>query len=70
MSLAKKCDCCGKIYECSYFKTSISEGFNAIRLIERNENNSKFEVIKTYDLCEDCLDKIGKVLKIKRVPNI
>lgn len=70
MSLAKKCDCCGKMYEHSYFKTDIAVGFNAISLIERNKDNSDARISKTYDLCNDCLGEIGKSLKIERIPNI
>lgn len=56
MSLAKKCDCCGILYE--YYT-----GINGISFeyLGRYGNIDKSE--KTLDLCPKCMEKINNMFK-------
>ena len=64
MSLAKKCDRCGNLYEpkdvnvCGVIT-------NGLSLIYRDEQNSKTFSHKYFDLCPECLAHLADWLKNK-----
>lgn len=61
MSLARKCDVCGKLYE-QY--STISKGKpNGIMLIRWCRNSSSnYDSINGFDLCPSCMKRINDLL--------
>lgn len=56
MSLAKKCDLCGVLYEHYSGRNGISlEKINSVRVVVSTE--------KTFDLCPDCMTAIAKIME-------
>lgn len=51
MSLARKCDRCGKLYE--YYP-----GFNAIEIVKVNEDKSIIYETVGEDLCFKCMNEL------------
>lgn len=61
MSLAKKCDRCGKLYE--YYSLK-SFGFNGV-VTCAIDRGGRYNECKLYDLCESCRDKLKDFLDNK-----
>lgn len=61
MSIAKKCDICGKLYE-SYTMKCCKCYVNGIMLIDI-ENNQTYSAYKKIDCCRDCMTKIKKIIE-------
>ena len=64
MSLAKKCDRCGNLYE-SKNMDICGVIANGLSLIYRDEQNSKAFNHKYFDLCPECLAYLANWLKNK-----
>ena len=64
MSLAKKCDRCGNLYE-SKNMDICGVIANGLSLIYRDERNSKAFSHKYFDLCPECLAHLANWLKNK-----
>ena len=70
MSLAKKCDCCGALYD--YYTRNSAEGcavisktFNGIQLVRVGCCKDTVPESGPIDLCPDCM---GKVLEALTIP--
>lgn len=65
MSLAKKCDRCGKYYT---HKTVDIRGFkvNAIALYDRETDNRSFMTRNVIDLCPMCLESFDGWLNVEK----
>lgn len=62
MSLAKKCDICGKLYEMYGFCTNEPD-YNTFTLDKRNNDNMiVFGSSKTYDCCPKCMSNILRTI--------
>ena len=62
MSLAKKCDRCGKLYE--HWPISNQLGtHNAIKLIQTISSGERICERDTYDLCRECMADFKKFMK-------
>lgn len=61
MSIAKKCDVCGKLYE-SYTMECCECSVNGIMLLDI-DNNQKCYALKQIDCCRDCMTKIKKIIE-------
>lgn len=66
MSLAKKCDKCGKLYE-HYEKTEHEEyvGYNAMAFVSVNRKCVKELATCPIDLCPECMSKLIEFLEEK-----
>ena len=64
MSLAKKCDRCGNLYE-SKDMDVCGAIVNGLSLINRDEQNSRAFSRKYFDLCPECLLSFTNWLKIQ-----
>lgn len=64
MSLAKKCDRCGKLYE-SKDMDVCGAIVNGLSLIHRDEQNSRIFGRRYFDLCPECLLSLDNWLKNK-----
>lgn len=62
MSIAKKCDVCGSLYESYSFKRSDPSRPNRIMLLNI-DNNQQYWSHGAKDLCPDCLAAVQKVIK-------
>ena len=64
MAIARKCDRCGKLYECyagaKEFKTG--EKANGIILIDRGPDGLRLS-LRTYDLCVDCMGALEAFIR-------
>lgn len=60
MALAKQCDRCGNFYE-NYGGENVES--NGIAYIYKGRDCSFHRVHETFDLCQDCLDKLYKFMK-------
>lgn len=61
MSLAKKCDICGRLYEAYNVKCD-SENVNGYVLLNI-DTNLKYFAHKTVDCCPKCMDSIKAHIK-------
>lgn len=61
MSLAKKCDICGKLYE--YY-----DGDNGYSIEHIGSRGQKLNTAYTADLCPECMDVLKKFIE-SRKPN-
>ena len=61
---ARKCDRCGHFYDHYQGDEMFKEtgGANALRLIDRYEDNTFFGM-DIYDLCPECMQKLERFLK-------
>lgn len=66
MSLAKKCDRCGNLYEPKDINIRGTLA-NGLRLISRNENNTMAVGSRYFDLCPHCLISLSDWFKNKPV---
>lgn len=64
MSLAKKCDRCGNLYEPKNMNVC-GAIINGLSLIDRDEQNSKAVSRRYFDLCPECLAYFANWLKNK-----
>ena len=64
MSLAKKCDRCGNLYE-SKDMDICGAIVNGLSLIDRDKQNSRVVNRKCFDLCPECLAHLANWLKNK-----
>ena len=64
MSLAKKCDRCGNLYEPKDMDV-YGAIVNGLSLINRDEQNSRAVSRKYFDLCPECLLSFANWLKIQ-----
>ena len=64
MSLSKKCDRCGNLYE-SKDMNVCGAIVNGLSLIYRDEQNSRVFGRKYFDLCPECLLSLDNWLKNK-----
>ena len=64
MSLAKKCDRCGNLYEPKDMGVC-GAIVNGLSLINRDEQNSRAFSRKYFDLCPECLLSFANWLKIQ-----
>lgn len=64
MSLAKKCDRCGNLYEPKDMNVC-GTIVNGLSLIDRDEQNSRSVSRKYFDLCPECLAHLVNWLKNK-----
>lgn len=62
MSLAKKCDRCGKLYEIYKVKGS-NKDFNGVATIEIL-NNRNYQGKDILDLCSECRDSLDEWLHL------
>ena len=62
MSLAKKCDRCGNLYEPKDLDVC-GAIVNGLSLINRDEQNSRAFSRKYFDLCQECLLSFANWLK-------
>ena len=62
MSLAKKCDRCGNLYEPKDMDV-YGAIVNGLSLINRDEQNSRAFSRKYFDLCPECLLSLANWLK-------
>ena len=62
MSLAKKCDRCGKLYEPKNIKIH-KTNINGLGLINRDIRNDKVITQRLFDLCPECLVSLAGWLK-------
>lgn len=62
MSIAKKCDVCGKLYE-PYNTSNTKDNPNGIMFLNI-DNAQKYFSHKAMDCCPDCISKIKKMLKM------
>ena len=62
MSLAKKCDRCGNLYEPKDLNVC-GAIVNGLSLIDRDEQNSRAFSRKYFDLCPECLLSFANWLK-------
>lgn len=58
MSIAKKCDICGKLYE-SYNTKNDAKNTNGLRFLNIDKNMSYFEH-DLIDCCPTCMDSLRK----------
>jgi hypothetical protein len=71
MSLARKCDICGKYYE-NYGKSSMGNLFNepnSIKLIFEGYGSTSEMTINRYDCCPECMAEITKVINNLKAGN-
>lgn len=61
MSVAKKCDICGSLYEL-YNKKFSEKNWNAIQLFNRDENDSYFSH-PIRDICPKCQEELMKTVE-------
>ena len=64
MSLAKKCDRCGNLYEPKDMDV-YGVIVNGLSLVNRDEQNSRAVSRKYFDLCPECLLSLANWLKNK-----
>lgn len=62
MSLAKKCDRCGNLYEPKAINIR-GELVNGLRLINRKEDNTTAVGYRYFDLCPQCLVSLSDWFK-------
>ena len=62
MSLAKKCDRCGNLYEPKDMDVC-GAIVNGLSLIDRDKQNSRVVGRKYFDLCPECLAHLANWLK-------
>lgn len=69
MSMAKKCDICGELYE-DYGRNSrgSSEKPNSLMLTCRNYNNNNYMCMEFYDCCPSCMQRIQTLIDSLRIP--
>ena len=63
MSLARKCDRCGKFYETYAGQDANDFGFNSVTLKDV-DNGGDYCVRKHFDLCKECSAKLEEWLKM------
>lgn len=63
MSLAKKCDQCGKFYK--HYPDGNKWQWNAIRKVQRNIAGETIAQDSVIDLCPECMNKFEKFMDIK-----
>lgn len=69
MSMAKKCDICGELYE-DYGRNSrgSSEKPNSLLLACRDYNKYGYVCMNFYDCCPSCMQRIQTLIDSIRVP--
>lgn len=69
MSMAKKCDICGELYE-DYGRNSrgSSEKPNSLMLTCRDYNNDNYMRMEFYDCCPNCMKHIQTLIDSIRIP--
>lgn len=68
MSIAKKCDVCGSLYESYSFKRSDSNKPNGIMLLNI-DNKQQYWSHGAMDLCPECLAAVQNVIKERSETN-
>lgn len=68
MSLARKCDICGKFYE-NYGKSNIGNLFNEPNTIEFIYAGHSDMRLNRYDCCPECMAEITRVINILKAEN-
>lgn len=71
MSIAYKCDLCGKIYD-PYCIVSTTGSYNGLSLIHRIHNVDSPDDISnpiTFDCCPECMQAIGEVVAYRKELN-
>lgn len=64
MSVAKKCDICGALYELYNIKNS-EKNWNAIRFYNRDWNDRHFQH-GILDICPECQKAISDLMKVRK----
>lgn len=62
MSLAKKCDRCGKLYE-HYPIGNRAGAYNAVRLVRRDFNGKLLHERDVNDLCPECMAEFKEFME-------
>ena len=60
MSLAKKCNRCGKYYD--HYPKGLKIQFNGFRRICRDEYGEQKDFSDPFDLCPECMDAFDKFM--------
>ena len=68
MSIAKKCDVCGSLYESYSFKRSDPSKQNGIMLLNI-DNKQQYWSHGAMDLCPECLAAVQNVIKERSETN-
>lgn len=67
MALAKKCDRCGKLYEC-WPIGNVPGVYNAITLLRKaNDGTFLTQGNKSIDFCPECMKAFDKFMSIEKV---
>lgn len=61
MSLAKKCDRCGKLYE--HYPSNGDRQYNSVKRLIRSVDSCRYSAENTKDLCPDCMMKLNTFLE-------
>lgn len=60
MALAKKCDRCGKLYEC--YPTGSKVQYNAVRRVQIRPDGVIKDQDKHIDFCPECISEFDKFM--------
>ena len=60
MSLAKRCDRCGKFYD--HYPTGNKPQYNAIRRVQTMRDGTTYGYDKDLDLCQECMRAFNEFL--------
>lgn len=67
MALAKKCDRCGKLYEC-WPIGNVPGVYNAITRLRKASNGSLLtQASESIDFCPECMEAFNKFMRIEKV---
>lgn len=66
MSMAKKCDLCGVLYDAKkvYSESGKPNGISLERMY--NDSNQLSKTLHTWDLCPDCMNAINKTIEERK----
>lgn len=67
MALARKCDRCGKLYEC-WPIGNVPGVYNAITRLRKADNDTILtQDNKSTDFCPECMEAFDKFMRIEKV---
>lgn len=63
MSLANKCDRCGKLYEYYLIGDDQPGRYNAVRVVRMSRSGEPLAQRDAWDLCPECMDELKKFMQ-------
>lgn len=63
MAVAKKCDCCGKLYEAYNYECRCADQPNGLQFLNIKLDGEKAYIHDFIDCCPDCMKNIQQHIK-------